>query len=448
MKVPNSLARTPSNDHTLSGDPKWELTLRVVASSSFQKSPRLRKFLLYVCEKALTSHPDDVHELQIGINVFERRSDYSPTEDNIVRVEAVELRKKLQSYFETDGKNEPFVIQIPKGAYLPIFVSRQLSGQNLQVGEVEKTILEGQAKTSRYESPSLIKARVTRSLPVLLVFVLLLALAAGWELNRASMRSQREETAPLPFRDSVWNNLFDSDHLTEIVLSDSCLVLIQEITHTHVTLADYLSGKYLERATTPELQLIAIRQFTGVNAAQITGDILRLNPRGHGRVTVRFARDVALEDLKTDNIVLIGSRRSNPWVELFESQRNFIFEFSERLGTGLYRNISPRPGELKEYVNKAPHALTTEEAYGVIAFVPNLSHTGNVLIIEGSASEALEGAAEFLTDPQFASKLEERLKLRRKPGFPAYFEVLLKTSIIKAKPRETMYVTHRLIPNR
>ncbi len=379
--------------------------------------------------------------------MFRRRGDYSPSEDNIVRVEAVELRRRVQRYFETEGKNEPVVLKIPKGSYAPTFESRQLSGQRLQVNGIENATPKSWAAASPYESPSLIKARVTRSLPVLLVFVLLLALAAGWELNRILIRSQREETAPLPFRDSVWNNLFDSDHLTEIILSDSCLVLLQEITHAQVTLADYLTGKYLEKATTPELRLIAIRQFTGVNAARIVGDILRLNPRGYGRVTVRFARDVALEDLKTDNIVLIGSRRSNPWVELFEPQRNFIFEFNERLATGLYRNMSPRPGELKEYVNKAPRVLTTEEAYGVIAFMPNLSHTGNVLIIEGSASEALEGAAEFLTDPQFASKLEERLKLRRKPGFPAYFEVLLKTSIIKAKPRETTYVTHRLIPN-
>jgi hypothetical protein len=51
--------------------------------------------------------------------VFGRKADYSPGEDNIVRVEVRQLRKRLEEYFATQGKDEPVVILIPKGAYVP-----------------------------------------------------------------------------------------------------------------------------------------------------------------------------------------------------------------------------------------------------------------------------------------------------------------------------------------
>src|ERR1019366_1973450 len=43
----------------------------------------------------------------------------TPNEDNIVRVQVSNLRKKLEEYFATDGKDEPMRITVPKGAYVP-----------------------------------------------------------------------------------------------------------------------------------------------------------------------------------------------------------------------------------------------------------------------------------------------------------------------------------------
>ena len=101
-----------------------ELVRRVASSSTFERSPRLRAFFLHVCRCALDNQPEAATEQQIGIHVYDRPPGYNPNEDNIVRSQARLLRMKLEHHFATQGKDEPFVITIPKGHYLPVFETR------------------------------------------------------------------------------------------------------------------------------------------------------------------------------------------------------------------------------------------------------------------------------------------------------------------------------------
>jgi hypothetical protein len=101
-----------------------ELVRRVASSTTFEKSPRLRAFFLHVCQCALDNRPEAATEQQIGILAYDRRPGYNPNEDNIVRSQARLLRMKLEHYFANEGKDEPVVITIPKGRYLPVFETR------------------------------------------------------------------------------------------------------------------------------------------------------------------------------------------------------------------------------------------------------------------------------------------------------------------------------------
>jgi len=105
-------------------DPRWELVQRVSTGSTFEKSHRLRAFFLYVCRCALDGQPEAATEQQIGIHVFDRPPGYNPNEDNIVRSHARLLRLKLEHHFSNEGKDEPVIIEIPKGQYLAAFVAR------------------------------------------------------------------------------------------------------------------------------------------------------------------------------------------------------------------------------------------------------------------------------------------------------------------------------------
>ena len=101
-----------------------ELVHRVASSSTFERSPRLRAFFLHVCRCALDNKPEGATEQQVGICVYDRPPGYNPNEDNIVRSQARLLRLKLEHHFANEGKDEPIMITIPKGRYLPAFETR------------------------------------------------------------------------------------------------------------------------------------------------------------------------------------------------------------------------------------------------------------------------------------------------------------------------------------
>src|SRR2546427_7032962 len=120
-----SLTRMSASQQTVAddllADERWRLVERIVSSQPFQKSARLRDLLLYISERTIHGHAHDLTEQHIGKSLYHKPSDYSPLEDSSVRVHARQLRLKLHEYFNEEGRNEPLILDIPKGSYAPVF---------------------------------------------------------------------------------------------------------------------------------------------------------------------------------------------------------------------------------------------------------------------------------------------------------------------------------------
>ncbi len=101
--------------------PHWGLAQRVVTSAQLRSSPKLCEFFLYVVDCCLRDAPEEATEQQIGIHVFHREPGYNSSDDSIVRSQARLLRLKLAAYFADEGEREDYLIEIPKGHYLPVF---------------------------------------------------------------------------------------------------------------------------------------------------------------------------------------------------------------------------------------------------------------------------------------------------------------------------------------
>jgi hypothetical protein len=104
-------------------DERWQLIERILATGPFQKSVRLPNLLRYMAERAIHGHLEDLTEYRIGSAVFGKPANYSPTEDSSVRVHVRQLRLKLHEYFDSEGRNSTIIVEIPKGAYTPVFRS-------------------------------------------------------------------------------------------------------------------------------------------------------------------------------------------------------------------------------------------------------------------------------------------------------------------------------------
>src|SRR5215468_9086146 len=107
---------------------------RVLRSPGFAHNERLSRFLRFVVERHLEGKDDELKESVIAVEVFGRRPDYNPKQDSIVRTEAGRLRARLSEFYIAEGKNDPLVIELPKGGYTPAF--RHLEEPNQTTGHV------------------------------------------------------------------------------------------------------------------------------------------------------------------------------------------------------------------------------------------------------------------------------------------------------------------------
>ncbi len=92
---------------------------RILASKVFYAAQRSQAFLRYVVEKSIAGLLPK--EYEVAIEVLERSAAYDPTIDSTVRVEASRLRNRLREYYDTEGKHDPILIEIPKGGYSVVF---------------------------------------------------------------------------------------------------------------------------------------------------------------------------------------------------------------------------------------------------------------------------------------------------------------------------------------
>jgi hypothetical protein len=98
---------------------------RIVTSRHFRTSRRSKEFLEYVVEQKINGSGDLLKERQIGVEVFGRKPDYATGEDPVVRVQAGDVRRRLESYHADPEIQCNILIQIPIGSYAPVFLSKE-----------------------------------------------------------------------------------------------------------------------------------------------------------------------------------------------------------------------------------------------------------------------------------------------------------------------------------
>jgi hypothetical protein len=244
---------------------------------------------------------------------------------------------------------------------------------------------------------------------------------------------------------SLWSGFLDSNHDTDIVLSDDSFLLIEELNKQQTPFYGYLSRSYLnpssDRTLSPELRfvqaLLASKSLGNTSEFKLAQRILALDPLAK-KIHMYSARQYMPALVKQDNVILIGGRVSNPWSELFENRLNFVEDTKfEGFGTTIVENRSPAAGEPRTYTS------TDSVGYCVVAYMPNPGQEGKVLLLEGTSSEATEAAGDFLLSGEQFSAFLQTLHATSLP----YFEVLLKTSQVRGTPLTATVQAYRAYPN-
>jgi hypothetical protein len=393
---------------------------RILASRHFAKSGLLSRFLRYICERSLLGAGHALTEHHIGVHVFGRPQGYDCSADNIVRNYARQLRNRLDDYYRWEGQGELLRLEVPRGGYKPVFVQLTMNFVSEAAEDCAPQFISNTASPRSRPLPWLV---VVLSLTIIALLCTVLTLL----LSRA--RSAPVASSPMH---AFWASVFRADRETVIVTADSGFGTLQDVLGRRLSLADYTGLQFGNLPLTgPEKYIakdLASQRYTSMTDLETAVALSHLPEVVPSRLTIRFARDLRMEELKDDNVILVGSAYTNPWAELFE--KNLTFELVEDVGTHTWRVINrhPAPGEATSYQGERDGA--SHNTYARIAWVPNLDHSGHVLMLQGLDMAGTQAAAQSLLHSTVLMDVWRQANACNTPD--ASFEVLLGTTSISS----------------
>lgn len=404
---------------------------RVLASSSFAKSPRLCSLLGFIVTHSLKGDHGNLTEQQIGIHVFGRVPGYNSSDDTIVRVTVRQLRQRLDLYYSGEGSRNEFRIDIPKGGYIAA-VERQATNPTIHVpvGSIPPSLPSIPVPVSSATPPASGRGAYNVAIGVLCATVLILAVVCIQQRRAASVPAMHKGPVAL------WQALFTSDRKTLIVPGDASLDTFSVWEQKTVPLEAYATHNYdrVTSATNPPSHTdvpLATRSDTPMADLALVAELVRAPehagmPELEKNVEIKFARDVVIADTHDNNLILLGAESFNPWVTLYQPELDFVQHYDLAADTYTIVNKSPKAGEQPSYIYR--RTKPNLKNYVHIALLKNSQGQGRVLIVEGTSMGATYGALNFLTSSWLYEPVMKQVT--DSSGHLRDFEVLLNGDFI------------------
>lgn len=395
---------------------------RVTASSAFQPSKRAREFLQYVVQRALTGELGDLKERSIGYAVFGRAPDYDTGADAVVRVTANDVRKRLMRYYQEAEADDGVRFELPAGSYVPeIRLVEICSIESAAIPPVAPVL----ARTSAWRAAAIAGWAAT----------LLMALVWSGSTLASHWSAPQHATRRVP-----WPAMFDGARTPMLVMADSSMGILRDLKMFPVSLEQYAYRRFLEPPSglsarlSDSWRLLAEKRLTSIADARIAAEFAKLGASAGRSVAIRPARDLQLNDFgRGDNIMLLGSAASNPWVELFQDQLDFQIRLDSERPHQEVQIRHPRPQEPSGVLSSVSTG-NTGESYASLAFVKGLGGSGHVLIAQGTSMEGTDVAGELAFNPDDLGGILARCGVSvANPG--KHFEVLLRVSATAGSAR-------------
>ncbi len=395
----------------------------LVHDEVFRTSKRSVTFLKYVVEQTINGAADQIKERTIGVEVSGRDPSYDTNMDHIVRTAAVELRKRLATYYVDEKHRAELRMWLLPGSYVPKFTLPGQAGHaTTQPGN--GTALHAPLETHIHAGPipasedhdSQRGGRLRKSQGYLWVgFAAIAAVAAavgfGW-LRQATPQ------------DLFWKPVLETP--------GSVLLVVGDHPNGPPTLPAFdLNGS----AATPvpgsdSSQTVPFSDT--VTIARVVGELERRNMK----VTIRRGSSVSFSDLRQGAVVLIGA---------------FNNEWSLRLTRQLRYSLALDPDKHLIYIRDAktpssrvwswPTNQPSDPAVGAnspkmqdFALISRIrdSETGHVVVVIGGLyTYGTEAAGEFLSDPELMKAVAAETRLN---GSGQNLQIVLGTTVTDGIP--------------
>jgi hypothetical protein len=373
---------------------------RIVQSKAFKGSEVHRNLLNYLAEKSLAGEAHALKEYTVGLDVFGKPPSYDPRQESVVRMHAGRLRQKLVEYYRSEGKDDPVVVDLPKGGFVLTFEPRTAP------------VAAPPPAVAGPESKPIFSKRGELALVAALFVALASAAYFGVRYLRAEGRRPAAATVPswTPELQDLWAPLLSSDRPLMVTLA---------------------TGPF--RGSNGA---VASDAAVGTaNAAFVLGQFL--GQRKHNVFPIR-SDVLSMGEIAMGDVIWVGPTAGKPQIRDIPP----VDQPFELVADGI-RNHKPAAGEAEFFADAPPKGSQESEiSHALISHLPGLYGNGAFLYLSGNRVASVMGAVQALTDPDLARDLVGHL---RKPDgtLPKYYQVVLKVKAMDDTPVDITYILHR-----
>jgi hypothetical protein len=470
---------------------------KILHGRSLQGSENLKAFLRFAVDRAIEGQESQLKEYVIATEVFGRGKGFDSRIDSVVRVQAGRLRTKLQEYYATEGKDDEIVIDLPKGQYTPVFSYARRSDEGESNGEApsatalpvsDAPVLGTVAgspvnqvdsspvstggvwrESKRVAGPRSVWRRVSAIVALvsllLSVFLGLLTLHYRAKSAEDSLLFGPGETESLDRSviEPLWGDLLRSPEPVLVVYSNT---LFRGTAEEGMKLLKSLDapGSSLGSPVIPQSEIEQVREpvidlYTGIG--EVMGSYYLGDFFARVRHASRVKRSLLLtwEEVKTQNVVVLGSPAENLFLRDLPQNQDFIFKpilpdtpDSHNKGKKVFGivNTKPLPGEQEFYIAKqdGPSRSQISEDYAVVSLLEGLSGDNRLLILAGITTIGTQASVEYVTKPEYMRDLIRHLNTApagSPPKLPDNYQILLRVKVNGGVPVQVSYVTHHVL---
>jgi hypothetical protein len=417
---------------------------RILDSDTFRNSDALRRLLRFLADKMLSGEADQLKEYSVGIDALGKPSSYDPRRDSTVRIQVGRLRQKLSEYYGAEGRDDPVIVDLPKGHFKLICEPRPAEKINEIAPADLMPVPELPGSLAAPEKPG--SGRPGRMVAILSAT---LAAAALWgALATLQLWRERQDSAMIraiwtPELEQLWKPIVTARLPLIVSIADPPFVQFKGFG----AYRDLTLNRWEDIVKSP--QVVAIRKALDnvemqpnvyyapigeVSASFLIGKLL--GPRVPALSLLR-ASELSLQQLADNNVLFIGAP------VFFEDLLTRLPVQLDLVNArpGIHNN-RPRAGEPSLLRDEVPTGASEDgEAYALVTHVPGPLRTSYIESFTSNRTPGRLAAVGWYTNPVYARTLAE--KLRKKSGeIPRYYQVVLKVKYKAGVPTETSYVLH------
>ena len=438
---------------------KLEQLERLLGSRILQGSENLRAFLRFVVTKAVDNQDASLKEYTIATEVFGRSNNYDSRSDSVVRVQAGRLRTKLQEYYATEGKHDRVLIDLPKGHYAPTFAYIEGTNGSIASEGLTPEIASIPVKQSAIKNNWTGLAIAALALLALALGALAFIYKSDASRLKDSLASKTIQPAEVQAASPLWGDFFHSPEPVLVAFSNA---LFRGTAETGMKVLKPMGSAPTNVGSPAASQTSGVKEdsesvvtdhYTGIGEVLGVYSLGDLFYKASRSIRVKRSLMLTWDDLKTENIIILGSPAENFVLRDLPQQQDFVFQplkdDKQNMSLGIV-NTKPKAGEQPTYLarQEGPSRSQISEDYAVISLLRGLDEKHRLMILAGITTFGTQAAAEYVTKPEHIKDLIAHLDTSQSgdsPKLPLFYQVLIKVKVNGGVPVQISYVTHHVL---